>query len=80
MRQQVIDQHQFWINEANTRRQQDTYLEGRINDAGARVDREVQRLDSLAKDIAAGSVRKELVGLGLVGLGAVLSFIPTVFG
>ena len=80
LRQQVIDQHQFWINEANTRREQDTYLEGRVNDVGARVDREVQRLDGLAKDIAAGSVRKELFGLGLVGLGAVLSFIPTVFG
>lgn len=74
LRQQVVDLHQFWICEANTRREQDAYLEGRVNDVGGRVDREVQRLDGLAKDIAAGSVRKELFGLGLVGLGRVWLF------
>lgn len=55
-------------------------IEDRVTELASDVEVEHERLEAMVKDVAVGDVRLELVGLGLVTLGAVLSLAPVVLG
>jgi hypothetical protein len=89
---QPVDAQIRWLREQLTRlehkmdnnRQQADQRAEALNTELRRIDQEsqdtAQQLQERLGDVATGSVRQELFGLALVGLGAVLAAVPDVFG
>jgi hypothetical protein len=48
--------------------------------ADARLHATMEELQTKVREVATGSVRLELLGLVLVGIGSIISTLPTVFG
>jgi hypothetical protein len=46
----------------------------------ARSQKAIDELEVKVRDVATGSVRRELFGLVLVGVGSIVSALPAVFG
>jgi hypothetical protein len=68
--------------ERGSKRGRPRHREGfrKVEAVGAESRAAVARLDGITRDIATGTVTRQLWGLIFVGTGSVVSILPTVFG